>query len=432
MAALISLCGSVAAQEYLPSHGKELPRSAVRVYSTAEEAATLSDGNNRYTRVLEKWENGDKTYTTEFSVPFSWINRQVFFSTEGASSDYRLLVNGKEAAYNHNGTAAAEYNITKMVHEGMNTLTLDFSPAASARLESWRTPDQLPVIGRCRILSQPTMHVRDFTVKTWRGNDNEQDTTALTEIALILKSHALNPRESRVWYEVVSNDGRRVSFGKQDLTLDMKREDTLRFLSHIPLCHLWSSEHPTCYTLKLKTQREGRYEEYMEYRLGLRTIEMKNGELHLNGAPARLKVTEVRPDISPREISSLKQQGYNTLRLLPGMTPESLYEVCDTMGMYVIATAPIDTSRHGLSRKKTGNPSNDPEWGEAYKERTEAAYHIAKRHPSVIAFSLARESANGINLYECYLDLKRLNDTRPILYIDNEGEWNSDTLHWEE
>ena len=75
-----------------------------------------------------------------------------------------------------------------------------------------------------------------------------------------------------------------------------------------------------------------------------------------------------------------------------------------------------------------GNPSNAPEWQGAYVERTADSYHASKRHPSVIAFSLATQSSNGINLYESYLDMKKSGDSRPFIYPDAAGEWNSDKL----
>ena len=108
--------------------------------------------------------------------------------------------------------------------------------------------------------------------------------------------------------------------------------------------------------------------------------------------------------------------------------PESLLNFCDVQGLYVIAQAPIDTRRSGESRRKGGNPSNDPEWQPAYLERTENSYHTTMRHPSVVAFALATQSANGINLYESYLNMKRFGDSRPFIYPDAGGEWDSDKL----
>ena len=119
------------------------------------------------------------------------------------------------------------------------------------------------------------------------------------------------------------------------------------------------------------------------------------------------------------------------MKLLPGPVGESVLNFCDGQGLCVIAQTPIDTRRSGDSRRKDGNPSNDPAWLEAYIERTENSYHTTKRHPSVIAFSLARQSANGINLYESYLHMKRFGDSRPFIYPDAAGEWDSDALRLE-
>ena len=64
--------------------------------------------------------------------------------------------------------------------------------------------------------------------------------------------------------------------------------------------------------------------------------------------------------------------------------------------------------------------SSDAQRLDAYLDRTQQHYHAVKRHPSIVAFSLARESANGINLYESYLRLKELEPDRP----DGIEVWN--------
>ena len=57
-------------------------------------------------------------------------------------------------------------------------------------------------------------------------------------------------------------------------------------------------------------------------------------------------------------------------------------------------------------------------------------YHASKNHPSVVAFSIAEQSANGYCLYESYLAMKRLEQVRPVLYPSAAGEWNSDRLDY--
>ena len=382
--ALFSCC-TLAAQEYIPTYGRELPRGEVIAYPTAQEAAAASAGDTRYFTRLADWTQKDNVFSTEFTVPFAWANRQVFFHLGWASADYGVRVNGKN--------------------------------------------DASPAIGAAWVMSQPTLRVRDVLTKSWRSS--EENDKVMAEIALVVKTESLNPRTSRIHYELLTPAGSNAAIGYKDVTLDMRREDTVRFLARIPDSMLWNPGRPTQYTLRVKTQHEGRYMEYIELPLGFRTVELRNGQLAVNGNPVALRTREVPPQFPAEEIAKLREQGFNTLRLLPGPVSPALYAVCDTMGMYVIPQAPIDTRSSGESRRIGGNPSNDPAWQNAYVERTEDSYHTSKRHPSVIAFSLATKSANGINLYESYLNMKKFSETRPFIYPDAAGEWNSDGLKLE-
>ncbi|WP_418982956.1 glycoside hydrolase family 2 TIM barrel-domain containing protein [Alistipes sp.] len=422
--ALFSLLG-LRAQPYQPSRNRELPRGEVLAYPTQQAATARDGGDNRYFTRLSEWTRRGNVFTAPFTVPFAWANRQVLFRLGSASADYAVRVNGREVAYNSDGNLPAEFNLTQFVREGRNTLEIVVSsPSPVAPLESWKS-SPAPAIGQAWVMSQPTLRIRDVLVRTWRGGDAE-DATA--EIGIVVKSSALNPRTSRIYYELLNPAGEQTASGFKDITLDMRREDTLRFLARIPLHQLWSAELPTRYTLRLKTRHEGRYAEYLELPVGFRTIEMNEGRMAVNGQPVALRVREVSPQIGEEEIAVLREQGYNTLKLLPGAVRPGLYDFCDMQGLYVIAQAPVDTCNSGPSRRKGGNPSNDPTWQGAFIERAEDSYHTSKRHPSVIAFSLAEESANGINLYESYLNMKRFGDERPFIYPDAGGEWNSDPL----
>lgn len=423
--ALFSLCG-LCAQPYEPTRGRELPRGGVLAYPSQEEATAHDGGDNRYFLRLSEWTRRGNVFSAPFTVPFAWANRQVIFHVGAASADYEVRVNGQAVAYNSDGDLPAEFNITKYAKEGRNTLEIVVaSPSTVAPLESWKSAPA-PAIGQTWVLSQPTLRVRDVLVRTWRGG--EEDNAATAEIGIVVKTSSLNPRTSRIYYELLDPAGATTASGHKDITLDMRREDTLRFLARIPDNRLWSAELPTQYTLRLKTRHEGRYAEYLEFPLGFRTIDVNDGQMAVNGRPTTLRAQEVSPQIDEQQIAVLREQGINTLRLRPGAVRPGLYDFCDMHGVYVIAQAPIDTRSSGPSRRKGGNPSNDPAWQGAFIERTEDSYHTAKRHPSVIAFSLAEESANGINLYESYRNLKRFDDDRPIVYPAAGGEWNSDRL----
>ena len=94
--------------------------------------------------------------------------------------------------------------------------------------------------------------------------------------------------------------------------------------------------------------------------------------------------------------------------------------------MYVLAQVPISTRNSGISRRVNGNESNNPKWKKAFILRAENTYYATRNYACVLGYLLADESANGINLYESFIRLKALEPKRPIIYIEANGEWNSD------
>lgn len=422
LAALFCLAAATA-QPYRPTTGRDPVRGSLVAYPTAAEASAGGMQASRYLAPLDDWTQEGTIRKTDFTVPFAWANRHIWLHVGPATAEYEIYVNGQPVAYNANPNAPADFNLTKYAREGKNALELRLAtPSPGAPLESWKNAPA-PAIGRTYVFSQPTMRVRDVTVKTWPAEGGTK-----AEVGIVVRTGALNPKTSRIHYALLTPGGEAVASGHGDLTLDMRREDTLRFVTDIPDSLLWSARHPRRLTLALKTQYEGRYVEYLHLPLGFRSVEMRDGQPVINGQPTALKIKEVTPDLSGAQIGQLKTEGYNTLKLRAGAVPEGFYDLCDSVGIYVVAQAPIDTRLSGEDIRRGGNPTNDPAWLGAYLERTADSYHAAKGHPSVIAFSLAEKSANGINLYESYLQMKRTGDPRPFIYPDAGGQWNSDRL----
>ncbi|MEG2365548.1 MAG: glycoside hydrolase family 2 TIM barrel-domain containing protein [Alistipes sp.] len=412
------------AQTIRTSVGREPVRGEIIAYPSLDEAITAATGASKYLTPLDEWSHHDATFTTEFTVPFVWANRQVLLHIASASVDYELFINGHSAGYNANPTAPVDFNITKVAQEGKNTLEIRMATHSTlAPLESWKTGNTY-TLGRTYLLSQPTMRVRDVTVKTWAVGEEMK-----AEVGAVVRSSALNLKTSRIYYELRTPSNEVAASGHKDLTLDMRREDTLRFVTTIPRLFQWTVDQPTQYTLLLKTQYEGRYTEFLRLRLGFRIVEMRDGQISINGLPTTLRATVIATVPTDNELIELKEKGYNTLKIAAGtILADDFYDRCDLLGIYVIAQAPLNTRQSGMDIRKGGNPTNDPAWLAAYLERTTDAYHAAKRHPSVIAFSLAEQSANGINLYESYLNVKQLDEVRPFIYRDAGGQWNSDRL----
>lgn len=415
---LLLLSGSLYGQnELLPTRpvvGREPARA--RLIPTPK-VDTASD----YRRPI-LWRSVEGTeghFEADCSIPFAWANRQVLLRVASAPAAYEVWVNDRRVAHVQTGALPAEFNLTKWLkNDALNHLELRLlSQAPTAPLEDFYHPEGL---GLCELLSPPTIRVRDVVVQTRPVEDH-----FLAEVGIVVKSDALNRKQARVYYELIDTAGVAVKQGFGDVALSMRGEDTLRFVAEIPESQLWSPASPVRYLLKLRTQTVGRYTEYLQMPIGFRSLELREGTLYLNGKAAEAMIREVDHAPTVAEIEQIRER-FNILYPLPGCLDEALLERCDSMGMLLIAPAPLCSKASGTSRLKGGNPTNDPTFRAACIDRAEALAHWTHRHPSVVALTLAHESANGIGLYESYLRLKEQERVRPVLYFDAEGEWNHD------
>ena len=82
------------------------------------------------------------SYRRAFTVPDAWKGRQVFLHFGGVNSAFYVWVNGKKVGYSEDSKTPAEFNITKYVRPGENTLALKvFRYSDGSWLESqdmWR------------------------------------------------------------------------------------------------------------------------------------------------------------------------------------------------------------------------------------------------------------------------------------------------------
>lgn len=433
---MLFCCTAAEAQVWLDptvtEKGKDLPRTPLISYASRDEALQGRFERSKYLQPLpsgEEWQvtedNLTRTYSTTFTMPFVWIDREVFLHIESAGASYSFEINGTEAGYSQDGHTASEFDITQFVKEDLNTLAVTVHKDQAAAAIENNIQQLLPLTAY--IVSQPRVRVRDIIVETQADHGN-----GLFAAGVVLKSHLLNPKSYRVYYELIAPSGDIVSYGHRDLTLDMWREDTVRFLANIPNVLAWSHKAPYLYTLMIKTQYEGRFGEYIAVPVGFRSLEVNDGVLSVNAQPVELHATDFAADgdvsSTADRLQAIKDQGFNTIRVTGAPQPDMFYELCDRLGLYVVDQAAINTGKQSDSRRRGGNPSNDPKWDDAYVSRAVGMYHASKLHPSTVAFTLATDASNGYCLYESYLALKRIEHVRPILYASAAGEWNTDTL----
>lgn len=68
--------------------------------------------------------NPTGSYRRTFNVPSTWKESEVFLRMEKTQSASFVWINGKEAGYNEGGQEPAEYNITRYLKTGANTIAV--------------------------------------------------------------------------------------------------------------------------------------------------------------------------------------------------------------------------------------------------------------------------------------------------------------------
>lgn len=400
---------------------RELPRTRTIPYSSAELAAGRDLAKQRYMQPVNEWRLlDDGSLEGEFTYPFSWIDRRVYIRIEAMSQPYEVLINGKSAGHATNGHVATEFDITKIAKEDKNRVVLRPTGRESvALIECFERVSSQPV---AYVVSQPRVRVRDVYWNTTRGKGGVVN----VDFGVVMRNETLNPKSSRLYYEIYANDTIRLTGGHLDVSLDMHDVDTMRFGAALNDSLLWSHATPTQLSLRVENRIENRKSEVYDFAVALRELRYEDDTFYINGEATPMDWYELSATTDVATVARAHAAGHHALRFSAGYVSEEVLSFCDANGIYVALTAPINSSLSGESRKRGDNPSNDPTWREEYVERVVSLVETTDRHASVVAYYLADDSANGICLYEAYLAMKRVAGTRPVFYDDGGNEWNSD------
>ena len=236
-----------------------------------------------------------------------------------------------------------------------------------------------------------------------------------------------------VGYDIYSPQGKLLEFNMTEITIPGRSTDTVRYTPFIygTYANKWEagSKNPPLYRVMLFTRRNGVYKEYMPLKIGFGKTEFVDGRLMRLGRELQLVRAEYNAAADRKttlsELKSLKSKGKNTI--CPSCPqPAWFYELCDELGLYVIDCAAISAPERRDDRRVGGTPSNDPALVDEYLERVKSMYYRSRNFTCVIAYELGSPSGNGYNMYKAYEWLKSVEKSRPVIYGDAAGEWNSD------
>jgi beta-galactosidase len=159
--------------------------------------------------------------------------------------------------------------------------------------------------------------------------------------------------------------------------------------------------------------------------VGFRSIEIKNGQLLVNGKAILFKGVNrhehdpvtghvISVESMKKDIQLMKQFNINAVRTSHYPNDPMWYRLCDKYGIYLIDEANIES--HGYGYKPDETLGNNPDYLDAHLYRITNMVERDKNHPCVILWSMGNEAGTGTNFLAAYKWIKQRDNTRPVHY----------------
>jgi len=380
------------------------------------------------------------SYRLKFTVPDSWKGLDVFIHFGAVKSAFYIWVNGQKVGYSQDSKTPAEFKITPYLQPGENLVALEVYRWSDGSYLECQDMWRISGIERdVYLYAAPKTRIRDFFARTLL-DENYQEGRLDLEVEILNNQSAPTKRTEKLLVynltvSVQDDNGEKYLLEKKTFTLKPGEKKVLNFKGDIPDIKPWSAETPNLYVLCLELSDEkNKPVEAIARKVGFRRVEIKNGQLLINGRAVRFKGVD-RHETDPwtghviseesmvRDIQLMKQNNINAVRTSHYPNDPRWYQLCDYYGIYLIDEANIES--HGLGYGEKSLAKN-PDWGPAHLDRMKRMVERDKNHPSVVIWSMGNEAGNGINFEEAYKWIKQRDTTRPVQYERAELSWNTD------
>ena len=344
------------------------------------------------------------SYRRTFELPADWKGQEVFYHVGSATSNLSLWVNGKFVGYSEDSKVAAEFNITKYLKPGKNLIAMQVMRWCDGSYiedqDFWRFTG---IAREVYLYATPKAHVEDLTMTQDWAVDSKRG---------ILKFDVKTKGNAKATAKVIFDDGQ--------ISSEFEPNHEI-YLNNVKP---WSAETPNLYTVLVTLKQGDKVLEVIKQRVGFRHIEIKGGQLLVNGQPILIKGAD-RHELDPdggylvsvermiQDIKIMKYLNINAVRTCHYPDDPRWYDLCDEYGIYVTAESNIES--HGMGYGE-GTLAKREDYAKAHIERQEGNMCSFKNHPSIIVWSLGNEAGYGPNFEKAYDWVKAYDSTRPVQY----------------
>ncbi|AIT07134.1 beta-galactosidase [Sphingomonas taxi] len=347
------------------------------------------------------------SYRRDVTVPANWSGQDVILYIGAAGSAYYVWVNGEKVGYSEDSKLPSEFDVTKWVKPGRNTVAIQiFRWSDGSYLEDqdfWRVSG---IERSVYLMAASKVRVRDVFVHA--GLDEAYRDGRLAVDVAVTPGSAASVR-------LVLLDGARQVLTRTQPVAAAAAERKLTLTADVPAVKPWTAETPDLYTLVTElVDARGTVLQSTARAIGFRTVAMLNGQVTVNGKPITIRGVN-RHEHDPetfhvvsrasmeRDIQLMKRNNVNAIRTSHYPNDPYLYDLADRYGLYVMDEANIES--HAYMDYANRVPDErakyqigfDPAWKDAHVSRVANMVERDKNHASVIFWSLGNEAGIGPN-----------------------------------
>lgn len=352
--------------------------------------------------------------TTFHSTP----GKQTTLIFDGAMSEARVLVNGKEACFWSCGYNSFYCDVTSLVNEDGKNNTL--AVRLENRPQSSRWYPGAGLYRNVHVVTTEKIHV-----PVW----GTQITTPYVKdeyASVCLRTTILNAEKTEltVVTDIMDADGQVVSTKTNKGVINHGQPFTQNFIVERP--KLWSPETPVLYKVVSKIYSGDTLLDTYSTRFGIRTIEyIADKGFYLNGKRRKFQGVCNHHDLGPlgaainvaalrHQLTLLKEMGCDAIRTSHNMPTPELVELCDEMG-FMMMLEPFD--EWDIAKCDNGYHRFFNEWAEKDMVNMLRQY---RNNPCVVMWSIGNEvptqwSPEGYKVAKFLQDICHREDpTRPV------------------
>ena len=356
------------------------------------------------------------SYRREITIPADWKGKKIMAHFGSVTSNMYLWVNGQFVGYSEDSKLEAEFDLTKYLRPGKNLIAFQvFRWCDGTYLEDQDFLRLCGVARDCYLYAREKNRIEDIRI-TPDLDSQYKDGTLNIDLKLNGKG--------QVNLKLVDAEGKEVASATS-------RGEAVTIPVSNP--HKWTAETPYLYTLYAQ-MGEGDAAEIIPIKVGFRKIEMKNGQILVNGQAVLFKGAnrhEMDPDkgyfVSKermiQDIKRMKELNINAVRTCHYPDNNYWYDLCDQYGLYMVAEANIESHGMGYDEKTL---AKNPLYAKAHLERNQRNVQRGFNHPSIIFWSLGNEAGFGPNFEACYKWIKNEDKSRPVQFEQAHGNEYTD------